>query len=427
MLIIDKNKSVRESLLELHRAVNAYNTIYASAPSIRITFFFGLYTWAKTLNGELDDNLENLKKGICKEVLNFDYSLNNRDHWLYDRMKRDVENYGDILLMDCGIKPIMSNEDTFSDLYNLYETEIFKMLAFLEEAKNLLNDVHLFSNLITEIREQHSDPHFAIDFEKWRDNQIDYNFQCMFEMQVQAYVEFLDSGALSEAESPSYGDIDAVDEEKLHKLLSPDKKKPEQLKYLWAKLKKFIEVKENVLIIPKNECIRKYIIKHIDNITSEHFRALFRLNYLTKRIHEDMVKERPELKKYLDTNDDSDIFGIMNALTRMCQQQWFKDRRTDKKYDDAWIGSFFSALLHSEHRATLLELWQDADKRQTLKGVIIGCLKNAGVIDDSDLKIAKDYINGSFRENKTFSTYIGRCNRREYKGIKTWISDYVAH
>jgi hypothetical protein len=49
------------------------------------------------------------------------------------------------------------------------------------------------------------------------------------------------------------------------------------------------------------------------------------------------------------------------------QQDWFKEFRTDKKYDAAWIEKFVAALLTSEYRQELLTIWQDADKRLTLK------------------------------------------------------------
>jgi hypothetical protein len=57
----------------------------------------------------------------------------------------------------------------------------------------------------------------------------------------------------------------------------------------------------------------------------------------------------------------------VNSLTSLMQQDWFKEFRTDKKYDAAWIEKFVAALLTSEYRQELLTIWQDADKRLTLK------------------------------------------------------------
>jgi len=114
----------------------------------------------------------------------------------------------------------------------------------------------------------------------------------------------------------------------------------------------------------------------------------------------------------------------VNSLTRLIQQPWFKDFRTDAKYDHAWIEKFVSDLVASEYRQTLLEIWQDADKRLTLKGNIIGCLKMAGVIDGSDLGIAAALLNGSDKENKTFAIYMGKGRKMSFCD---WTCDYVKH
>ena len=178
------------------------------------------------------------------------------------------------------------------------------------------------------------------------------------------------------------------------------------------------------MIIPRRDLLLKYVLKHKNILTVDHIRAVFRFDKLLKLIHEDMVKIKPELAQYLNKADDTNTFGIVNSLTRLMQQAWFKDYRTDKKYDDAWIEKFVSALLASEHRQELLTIWQDADKRLTLKGNIIGCLKMAGVIDGSDLGIAAALLNGSDKENKTFAIYMGKGRKMSFCD---WTCDYVKH
>ena len=126
--------------------------------------------------------------------------------------------------------------------------------------------------------------------------------------------------------------------------------------------------------------------------------------------------------KYLNKADDTNTFGIVNSLTRLMQQDWFKDFRTDTKYDHAWIEKFVSALLASEHQQELLAIWQDADKRLTLKGNIIGCLNKAGIIDGSDLSIAAAIMQGQEKDNKTFASYMGRGRKRPFFD---WICGYV--
>ena len=230
-------------------------------------------------------------------------------------------------------------------------------------------------------------------------------------------MDLLQSGMLNNILSISNEEIEAVDEAQLHMLMDSHYKKPDNLKELWAKLKKFIEVKEKLMIIPRRDLLLKYVLKHKNILTVDHIRAVFRFDKLLKLIHEDMVKIKPELAQYLNKADDTNTFGIVNSLTRLMQQAWFKDFRTDKKYDDVWIEKFVADLLASDYQQELLAIWQDPDKRPTLKGNIIGCLKMAGVIDGSDLGIATALLNGTVRENKTFASYMGLGKKMIYSNV----------
>jgi hypothetical protein len=241
-------------------------------------------------------------------------------------------------------------------------------------------------------------------------------------MQVKAFVDFLQPGMLNHVLSISNEEIEEVDETKLHKMLEPDYKTPDNLKKLWAKLKKFIELKENVMLVPRRDLIRKHVLKHFNELNGDHFSALFRLEKLLTLMHQDMVKMKPDLAQYLTTKESPNVFGIVNSLTRLMQQDWFKEFRTDPKYGDIWIENFVSELLASEYQQELLEIWKDADKRLTLKGNIIGCLNKAGIIDGSDLGIATALLNGTIGENKKFAIYMGRGKKMVFCD---WICDYV--
>ena len=150
--------------------------------------------------------------------------------------------------------------------------------------------------------------------------------------------------------------------------------------------------------------------------------AIYEYDEQLKMVHKDMAALKSELAQYLTKNEDADTFGIVNSLTRLMQQDWFKQFRTDPKYGDIWIEKFVSELLASEYQQELLEIWKDADKRLTLKGNIIGCLNKAGIIDGSDLGIATALLNGTIGENKKFAIYMGRGKKMVFCD---WICDYV--
>lgn len=152
-------------------------------------------------------------------------------------------------------------------------------------------------------------------------------------------------------------------------------------------------------------------------------------------IHCDMVKQYPEMAVYLATNEDSGLFGIVNSLTRLMQQKWFKNLRADKRFDDAWIGKLVEDLLNSEHSKTLLDIWENQDKRLRLKGNIIGCLKLAGIIEGNNKDIARAVLGDDDPKVETFSIYIGEGKNKGVvvkkgtsdKSVRDWICDYVNH
>jgi hypothetical protein len=251
---------------------------------------------------------------------------------------------------------------------------------------------------------------------------IDPTLKDYLQMQVNACMDLLHSGILNDVLSIRNEEVEAVDEAELYKMIDPDYETPSNLKKLWAKLKKFIEKKEDYLIVPKRDKLLKYVLKHKDILTVDHIRAVFKFDNVMMLIHQDMVKMKPELAQYLTTNESPNVFGIVNSLTRLMQQDWFKQFRTDPKYGDAWIENFVSELLASEYQQELLDIWKDADKRLTLKGNIIGCLNKAGIIDGSDLGIATALLNGTIGENKKFAIYMGRGKKMVFCD---WICDYV--
>ena len=90
------------------------------------------------------------------------------------------------------------------------------------------------------------------------------NLGVYFGMQVQACLEFLKSGALRDAVCTSNANIEEVEVDKLTKCLAFNYKIPEDIKELWAKLSKYIDVKENAMIVLKYGQSHYHINNHYD-------------------------------------------------------------------------------------------------------------------------------------------------------------------
>ena len=415
-------------ILELDESKTAYDTTAVEIPLTRCYFVASLITWADFVNKGLLDYLEKIGKGECVEVLNVDYSkFSSQNYWLRGRMKSDMMTYGDIPLhLDVVDRECKSS----AELYEIFEEIVCEMTANFNKVKITFDHLELYAPVIQQMEERYDNPLIVYEYALMKEEYLEPTLTDYLNMQVTVCMDLLHSGMLNDVLSISNEEVEKVDEAKLLKLLDSDYQKPDNLKKLWAKLRKFIDVKEELLIVPRRDLLLKYVLKHKNMLTVDHIRAVFRFDKLLKLIHQDMVKMKPELAQYLTKHEEANTFGIVNSLTRLMQQDWFKEFRTDPMYDDAWIEKFVSELLASEHQQDLLTIWQDADKRLTLKGNIIGCLKMAGVIDGSDLGIATALLNGTIRENKTFASYMGLgkkmiCNKDS--NFCSWVFDHLKH
>ena len=415
-------RSFKQIIVELDQSITAYNKIVVEDPITRCLFVGSMVKWACLINSQLLDYLDKIDKGKLVEVLNVDFiKFSSLDYWLSGRIKYDMMAYQDIPL---NLKAGDIEYSSSLEIYKAYEAIVSEMAVNFNKVNDTFEHLELYKPVIQQMKEQYSDPFIAYEYAQMKEMYVDPTLEDYLQMQVTTCIDLLRSGILNDVLSIRNEEVEAVDEAELYKMIDSDYETPPNLKKLWAKLKKFIEKKENYLIVPKRDKLLKYVLKHKDILTVDHIRAVFKFDNVMMLIHQDMVKMKPELAQYLTTNESPNVFGIVNSLTRLMQQDWFKEFRTDPKYGDAWIENFVSELLASDHRQELLTIWQDPDKRPTLKGNIIGCLKMAGVIDGSDLGIATALLNGSDKENKTFAIYMGKGKKMSFCD---WTCDYVKH
>ena len=252
----------------------------------------------------------------------------------------------------------------------------------------------------------------------------------LWRMECQLTYDLLIKGVLDFDKAPSGDEVEKVRMDLLMKGLESGTQPPKDFEKTAAKIRRYSYWKEDLFMI-NYPLIYKELYQHcIEKLSKEQRMAIYEYDEQLKMVHKDMAALKPELAQYLTKNEEADTFGIVNSLTRLMQQAWFKEFRTDPKYDHAWIEKFVSDLLASEHQQELLTIWQVAKKRQNLKSYIIGCLRMAGVIDGSDLGIATALLNGTVRENKTFASYMGLGKKmicHKNSNFCSWIYEHVKH
>ena len=244
----------------------------------------------------------------------------------------------------------------------------------------------------------------------------------LWRMECQLTYDLLIKGVLDFDKAPSGDEVEKVRMDLLMKGLESGIQPPQDFERTAAKIRRYSYWKEDLFMI-NYPLIYKELYQHcIEKLSKEQRMAIYEYDEQLKMVHKDMAALKPELAQYLTKNEEADTFGIVNSLTRLMQQAWFKEFRTDPKYDHAWIEKFVSDLLASEHQQELLTIWQVAKKRQNLKSYIIGCLNKAGVIKGSNLGIATALLNGSIKENTNFANYMGRGKKMVFCD---WICNYV--
>ncbi len=113
-------------------------------------------------------------------------------------------------------------------------------------------------------------------------------------------------------------------------------------------------------------------------------------------------------------------FAPEKNLKMMFREDWFCELATDaSRFNATWTDAFVSALMTSEWRDHIAQEWSVNDKRQMLKCMIIGVLKDAGVLKCSYNFLARqiDPDNAS-----TLAKYMGMGKRQPYAD---WIMEYV--
>ena len=290
-------RSFKQFIVEWDQSKSAYDKIVVEDPYARCYFAASLVQLASNVNTGLLDYLDKIDKGKLVEVLNVDFiKFSSQDYWLSGRIRKDMMAYKDIPL---NLKVCDIEYNSSLEIYEAYEAIVSEMAVNFNKVKDTFEHLELYKPVIQQMKEQYSNPFISYEYAQMKEMYIDPTLMDYLQMQVTACIDLLHSGILNDVLSIRNEEVEAVDEAELYKILSPGSKIPANLKELWAKLKKFIEKKEDYLIVPKRDKLLKYVLKHKDLLTVDHIRAVVKFDKVMMLIHQDMEKMKPELAMYL--------------------------------------------------------------------------------------------------------------------------------
>ena len=124
----------------------------------------------------------------------------------------------------------------------------------------------------------------------------------------------------------------------------------------------------------------------------------------------------------MDEPEEKNTYAPMNRLENLLKGDWFKECRTDGKYNAKWISGFVEALMESEWKDLIADEWSVKDKRLMLKCKIIGVLIDAGVLRGNYSQLAKVLPDKEGKKTASLAEYMGKGKHEPYAD---WIIEYV--
>jgi len=133
----------------------------------------------------------------------------------------------------------------------------------------------------------------------------------------------------------------------------------------------------------------------------------------------------PDGDSYEEETEEEELnyFQPELHLTRLLTGDWFAELRTDERYDKEWCRKFVTSLMASEHRDAIAKDWAvtGRSKKDLIRGCIVGCLKDEGVVKGSYDGIARA-IWGKEENFRSYGIYLGKGKKQAYA---SWIKKYV--
>ena len=421
MSVIQLIKTYRET-------TNSFNTI---TKSDTVDTIIRRAIWSVSITSDINKQLKACKNGLEKGfIIEPFYGKFWEENDKYLKIKsnnliKDLQDYGDI--------PLENNKMMFSiDSRNIvYIKDFIDVITNSEEEMNQCLDVikvkmlnlhpDVYGRFYLSHKEEFDESTVVNEYLNRILAEVQITPRLLKSLQTEAVANALSNDIMKHDNQAKTWELEKVDEERVKLELSADYNYPADFKERCARFRRYIVWRGDILIINHNG-LGQYICRCADKFEIEQIKEIFRLEVMLCLIHKDMVRLQPELAAFLETEDSSETFGIINTMTRLMMQDWFKAFRTDKKYDDDWIKQLMTDLLNSEHRQTLLGIWQHPKKRPWLKAALIGCVRDAGILKGSYLKIATAIINGSQKDNNNFSNYMGQGKNEPFF---EWFVDYV--
>lgn len=133
-----------------------------------------------------------------------------------------------------------------------------------------------------------------------------------------------------------------------------------------------------------------------------------------------LLEAQREEASMTQSETDLNYYAPTKRLQELLSQEWFSIHCANQRYDEQWALAFVEALMASPHRDYIATEWARKNRRDYIRGCVVGLLREGGVLKGSMDSIARSV--GACDNFRTFSKYMGQSREEPYA---RWALDYI--
>ena len=262
-------------------------------------------------------------------------------------------------------------------------------------------------------------------FEEWKEINKDFTQEDILDYIIEKQMKMFETGVFNvrvdqikrAKRFPGEFDFDKVDD---------DPKITKTVYHHYMVLRKLADFKDGMLMVKPASVGQHFYMSRKENNAKQNRTNFLKYMHKITLAQEEYQRLKAEQQAAADTpqpqEEQLNLFAPTKHLTLLLQEEWFELLTTNENlYAQQWKECFVEALMASEWGKQIARDWAVSEKRLTLKCMIVGCLKDAGVIKGSYNQIAK-LLDFDGEKTDTLAKYLGMGKKQPYA---EWVSDYV--
>jgi hypothetical protein len=372
-------------------------------------FVLGVITELFQINKQLEDLCQMLESEISIEdaEIDFDDWLENND-WINGKGIFSIESYHQQEDKDTVINHMTDYLPLGVDGYSFTEGQLnsFKtgMHQFCDDDRMAARDIiYAFGQsigktmqLLSEVKRKktnipsylyedywysfiddylENNPTIAI-YEHWKEEHDDPDIDMLRDKQMQEILVLLKSGFLSHAAEPTQREIKNSIIKINKEAFDRNTNIPEGIDMECARLSKFVEWKDDTILLLKYDKLGRYIYKHHKKLTKKEMKSIAHFDLILDLIHEDIANQDSRYKIYLKNFEGDELKVIYDScieILNTCKVH------LNASIDEDFFDAILQEVLYGDMKNELKSKLRGASRMTTLCAMLAACKNSAKV------------------------------------------------